>query len=104
MPLYGKILIGYLIVVNLIAMLLTLSDKRRAIRHRWRIPENTLLFFAAIGGSPAMYLTMLGIRHKTKHKKFMIGIPLIFIFQMAVCIFLMFFLPAVSISYSNWTY
>lgn len=69
--------IVYLIIINLTAAAAAVSDKRRAKRHLWRIPESRLLLLAALGGSPAMLLTMLLIRHKTKHVKFMAGIPAI---------------------------
>ncbi|WP_457941878.1 DUF1294 domain-containing protein [Caproiciproducens sp. LBM24188] len=77
--------IGWLIIINFIAMAATISDKRRAARHRWRIPENDLLLLSALGGSPAMLITMKKIRHKTQRKKFMIGIPLILFFQIVLC-------------------
>ncbi len=78
----------WLIIINFAAILATVSDKRRAQRHRWRIPENTLLFLAALGGSPAMLVTMKLIRHKTQHKKFMIGIPVIIVLQLVLCYFI----------------
>ena len=78
----------YLAVISLIAVTLTVSDKRRAVRHRYRISEFTLLFFSALGGSVAMLLTMLLIRHKTKHLKFMLGIPLIIVAQIALALVL----------------
>ena len=53
-------------------------------RHRTR--ESTLLLLSALGGSVAMLATMLIIRHKTKHAKFMVGIPLIMILQAAAVI------------------
>ena len=78
----------YLIIINLIAILVTASDKQRAATHHWRVPENTLLLIAALGGSPAMLITMKLIRHKTQHKKFMLGIPAILILQSAAAYFL----------------
>ena len=63
-------------------MILTVSDKRRAIKHRYRISEFTLMLFSALGGSVAMLLTMLLIHHKTRHVKFMVGIPVIIILQL----------------------
>lgn len=72
----------YLIIINFIAILATVYDKRQAIKHRWRVPESTLLLLAALGGSPAMLITMRIIRHKTQHKKFMVGIPVIIILQL----------------------
>ncbi|NLJ30237.1 MAG: DUF1294 domain-containing protein [Clostridiales bacterium] len=80
---------GYLIIINFIAAILTVSDKRRAIRHRRRIRERTLLLAAALGGSPALWITMKCIRHKTRHKKFMIGVPLIFAAQAAALYFIL---------------
>ena len=77
-------LIIYLAVVSVIAVTLTVSDKRRARARRYRISEFTLMLFAALGGSVAMLLTMLVIRHKTRHAKFMIGIPVIIVLQLAL--------------------
>ena len=75
-------LILYLIVINLVAIVITAHDKLAAENHRRRTPERTLLLIAALGGSPAMYLTMLVIRHKTRKPLFMIGIPVIFIIEL----------------------
>ncbi|MBE6724145.1 MAG: DUF1294 domain-containing protein [Ruminococcaceae bacterium] len=64
-----------------VAVFLTVSDKLRAKRNVRRIRERTLFLFSALGGSAAMLLTMLFIRHKTRHSKFMLGIPLIMVLQ-----------------------
>lgn len=80
--------ISYLIIINLISSIVTISDKLRAESHRWRVPEHTLLFFAVIGGSPAMLFTMLAVHHKTRRLKFMLGIPVIIIFQITLCLIL----------------
>ena len=77
-------LLIYLGAVNLLAVLVVVWDKRKARRGEWRIREIPLLALAAIGGSPGMYMAMRRIRHKTKHRKFMVGIPLIFLFQLLV--------------------
>ena len=82
------ILIIYLIVINLFAVVLTISDKKRAQGGKWRIREKDLLTVAAMGGSVAMYVTMQKIRHKTQHKKFMLGIPLIFALQVLLVVLL----------------
>jgi len=79
----------YLIIINLIAIIVTVSDKRRAKKQLWRIPEATLLLISALGGSPAMLITMHIIRHKTQHKKFMIGIPVIIALQV-IAVYLVF--------------
>ncbi|QAT49759.1 DUF1294 domain-containing protein [Caproiciproducens sp. NJN-50] len=72
---------SYLIIINLAAAAAVVLDKHRAKRHLWRVPESRLLLLSALGGSPAMLLTMLLIRHKTKHAKFMVGIPAIMTVQ-----------------------
>ena len=71
-------LCAYLLVVNFAAVVLTVSDKRRAQKAKWRVRESTLLLFALIGGAFGEWLTMLLIRHKTKHLKFMLTLPLFF--------------------------
>jgi uncharacterized membrane protein YsdA (DUF1294 family) len=73
--------IFYLTMINLVSVCVTVADKRKAKLHRWRVPEHTLLFLSVLGGSPAMLVTMLLIRHKTRHPKFMVGIPLILLIQ-----------------------
>ncbi len=74
----------YLLVINIVAVCVTVSDKEKAQHHKWRVKESTLLLVALFGGSVGMFLTMKIIRHKTQKKKFMIGIPVIFILQMAL--------------------
>ena len=76
----------YLAVISIIAIILTVSDKRRAVKHKYRIRESVLLLFSALGGSVAMFITMLMINHKTRHVKFMLGIPLIIVAQIALFI------------------
>lgn len=77
-----------LVMINLVSSLVTASDKRRAREYRRRVPERTLLLLAALGGSPAMLTTMLLIRHKTRHPKFMLGIPAIMVLQAALVVLL----------------
>lgn len=79
-----KYLYIYLIIINIIAVIVTVRDKAAAIGGKWRVKENTLLLLAALGGSPLMYLTMLIIRHKTRKPKFMVGIPVIFALQLII--------------------
>jgi len=79
----------YLAGISLVSVIVTIADKQKARKGAWRVPEATLLLLSALGGSVAMYLTMHLIRHKTKHIKFMLGIPLIIAFQgIAVLYFL----------------
>lgn len=74
-------IILYLILINIITVSLTVSDKRRAKKNQIRIPEKSLICMALLGGAVSEYLTMKLIRHKTLHNKFMIGLPLIIILQ-----------------------
>ena len=78
----------YLLTVNAAAFLLMLLDKQKAIHHRWRIPEASLLGSAALGGSIGALLGMYFFRHKTKHKKFTLGVPAILIAQLCLALFL----------------
>ena len=78
----------YLIIVNAAAFLLMLADKLKAKRGAWRIPEATLMGRAAIGGSGGALAGMYLFRHKTKHIKFTLGIPVILIGQIALVIWL----------------
>lgn len=73
----------YIGSINLIAIILTLHDKHAAKKRNWRVKERTLLLVSVLGGSVAMLLTMLAVRHKTKRAKFMVGIPLIVALQIA---------------------
>ncbi len=79
-----RFLAWYLLGISLVSVVVTVADKRKAKKGAWRIPEATLLGLAALGGSVAMYLTMHLIRHKTKHPKFMLGIPVIFLLQLGL--------------------
>ncbi len=82
-------LIIYLIAINLFAALLCIIDKSKARHNRYRISEKTLFTVSALGGSVGMYITMRLIRHKTLHKRFMVGLPLMIIFQIALILILL---------------
>lgn len=86
MPPWMGVMGIYLLLINLTAIIVTVSDKRRAQKKKWRVPEATLLLIAALGGSPAMYITMHCIRHKTRKAKFMVGIPLILVLQIGLIV------------------
>ncbi len=81
--------LGYLAVISLISVIVTIADKQFSKKkgHR-RVPESTLLLYSAFGGSVAMLIAMLLIRHKTRHVKFMLGIPLIILFQTVTAVWL----------------
>ena len=73
---------------SLLAVCLTVYDKYAAKRKKTRIPEKTLFLTALFGGSLAMLFTMLVIRHKTGHKRFMIGLPVIALAQAVISLFI----------------
>lgn len=72
-------LICYLLIINALAFLLMLIDKEKAKRNLWRIPEATLMATAAMGGSLGALLGMRLLRHKTRHIKFLLGLPLLLV-------------------------
>lgn len=78
------ILFIYLLIISFIAVIITIYDKICAIGKHWRVKENTLLLISFLGGSVVMYITMQIIRHKTRHLKFMIGIPIMIIIQLLI--------------------
>jgi uncharacterized membrane protein YsdA (DUF1294 family) len=78
----------YLLEINMVALILGTVDKIRARTGKWRVPEGTLLLSAALGGAAGLLLTMLLLRHKTKHKKFILGVPAILLAQVALLLLL----------------
>ncbi len=82
-------LTGYIILVNLIGFLLMGIDKRKAIKHAFRIPEATLFIIAIIGGSLGSIAGMYLFRHKTRHWYFVYGMPLILLLQIALILFVL---------------
>lgn len=79
-----ELIIVYLIVINIIGFFIMGIDKRKAIRHAYRIPEATLFLIALIGGSIGSILGMHLFRHKTKHWYFVYGMPAILILQILI--------------------
>lgn len=78
----------YLNGINILTFLIYGVDKWKAKRDKWRIPEDTLIWLAIVGGSVGALLGMYLFRHKTKHKKFLIGIPVILLVQVGLLYFL----------------
>lgn len=72
----------YLLLINAAGLVLMLSDKIRAQKNKWRIRESVLLGTAILGGSIGTWLGMRTFRHKTKHPKFSIGLPVIIVLQL----------------------
>ncbi len=82
-----KYVVIYLLLINILGAVLTVYDKFAAKRGLYRISEKNLLTLSALGGSVSIYAVMLTIRHKTLHKKFMLGIPVIIILQILFVVF-----------------
>ena len=84
-----NIILGYLLAVNITSFFLYGIDKYKAKKNQWRISEATLLLMAVIGGSIGAWAGMRLWHHKTMHKKFKYGIPIIIILQVALAVYLL---------------
>lgn len=82
-------MIIYLLLINAAGFIVMLYDKYLAKNNLWRIPEKTLFGIAAFGGSVGCWLGMYTVRHKTKHLKFTLGIPVILAVQIGIGVFLL---------------
>lgn len=81
----GWIFFLWVFIVSIVASSVTFCDKYKAAYHsKKRISEKTLFTWALLGGSVSMYITMRAIAHKTKHKRFMIGLPVIIVLQVVL--------------------
>ena len=89
---FAKLLLIYLAAINFVTFVLYGIDKYKAKKARWRIPEATLLWMAAIGGSIGAWTGMRVWHHKTLHKKFRFGVPAILILQIALAAYLIYVL------------
>ena len=84
-----NIILGYLLAINIATFFLYGIDKYKAKKGRWRISEATLLLMAVVGGSIGAWTGMRLWHHKTMHKKFKYGIPVIIILQGALAVYLL---------------
>lgn len=78
----------YLLLINVFGFGIMLYDKKMARNNKWRVPEKTLFGIAILGGSVGCLVGMYTARHKTKHKSFTIGIPVILALQ-TLCTYLL---------------
>ena len=78
----------YLVLINVITFIVYGIDKLKSKRGKWRIPESTLLLLAIIGGSVGAWCGLKVWHHKTQHKKFKYGIPVIIIIQLGLYLYL----------------
>lgn len=83
---YLPFILIYFAVISLVTAIVTAIDKYKAKKGAFRISEATLFILALLGGSLGEYLTMKAIRHKTLHKRFMIGLPVIMLLQLTAII------------------
>ena len=83
-----QLILIYLVAINVVTFFMYGIDKWKAKRSKWRISEATLLGMAVIGGSIGAWLGMRMWHHKTMHKKFQFGIPLIIVAQIALLIWI----------------
>ena len=83
-----EIIAIYLIVVNIAGFFIMGIDKHKAKKNAWRIPEKHLFLVSLIGGSLGTWGGMYAFRHKTKHWYFVVGMPLIVVFHIAIAFFL----------------
>ena len=74
----------YFIIISAVGIFMTVKDKNSAINGKKRIPEKTLMLVGLLGGALPMFITMNMIHHKTKHFKFMLGLPAEIILQIAI--------------------
>ena len=82
------IIMGYLLIVNVLAFIIYGFDKYQARKAGRRIPEATLLIWAGIGGSIRAWMGMKLWHHKTLHKKFKYGIPILITMQVAFVVYM----------------
>ncbi|MBP3965145.1 DUF1294 domain-containing protein [Paenibacillus lignilyticus] len=90
LTLFDKLVLAYLIIINIYVFALMRIDKTRSVRdRRHRIPERRLLGMSAIGGALGGFIAMRMFRHKTKHPSFSVGLPLLLILHIVVVIWLL---------------
>ena len=82
-----RYLIYYLLVINAATFIIYGIDKDKAKKAKWRISAATLLTMAAVGGSIGAWLGMKAWHHKTQHRKFKYGVPIILLIQIALMIY-----------------
>lgn len=83
---FGMVLLGLMNVTGFAAVMV---DKYKARKRKWRIPERNFFILSALGGGPGVYTGLLIFRHKTRHRSFMLGIPLIILIQVLVVYFIL---------------
>ncbi len=88
MDILKKVLLIYIIAINIISLILCGIDKRRAIVDKWRIPESVLLGISALGGSVGLLIGMYLFNHKIKKPKFYLSVPIMAALQAVLAAYL----------------
>lgn len=73
------VLVIYLLIMNVLGVVVMFTDKHKARKHAYRVPEKTLFLVSLLGGSLGTWAGMYMFRHKTKHWYFVIGMPFVFV-------------------------
>lgn len=94
--LIGILILAGVLIMNLIGFFMMGIDKRKAIRHKWRIPEKAFFIVSILSGSLGTLIGMYTFRHKTKHAKFVVGIPIILVLQVIAGIWLLLRIGGIS--------
>lgn len=84
-------LVIYILIINIISFFIMYYDKKRSVKHKWRVPESRLFLFASIFGSLGIWSGMYIFKHKTKHGKFVFGVPIILAIQLGILYKLIFY-------------
>ena len=82
------VLVSYAVIINIVGFIIMRLDKMKAKSGAWRISEDNLLLIALLGGSVGIFIGIKICRHKTRHIKFTVGVPLIFLLQIAVLLWM----------------
>lgn len=78
------LIIAYVLIINFCGFVLCGWDKRKAVKHQWRVPERDFFILALVGAGPGILAGMYTFRHKTRHRKFTIGIPVMILIDCTV--------------------
>lgn len=84
MKAYLGLIMMYMVAISLFGLFQMGYDKKQAKKGFWRVPEKTLFLTAAAGGAMGVFMGMKLFRHKTKHKSFTLGIPMLLMLNLLV--------------------
>ena len=75
-------LLGYILFINIFSLMIMCIDKKKARERRWRVSESSLMILGFLGGSIGLLAGMYVLRHKTKHVKFTLGVPMLLLLNL----------------------